>query len=431
MASRLLQRQDGRSAPTPALNPVASWSVIREGNRVRVGPRRPEPASKPATATAHDSIVIVGAGPAGFVAAMTLRREGFAGRVTLVGAEATPPVDRPNLSKDYLAGKAPEEWLPLRPPEFFAEQRIELVTGVAVGELDVAKRCAVLADGRSIPYGALLLATGSEPVPLEVPGASLPHVRYLRTLADSRAIIGRAESSRRAVVIGSSFIGLEAAAALRQRGLDVHVVSRDARPLERVLGPEVGDLIRELHESQGVVFHLGESPASIDARTVILSGGASLPADLVVVGIGVRPSTGLAERAGLAVDRGIVVDRYLETSANGIFAAGDAARYPDPRGGGRLRIEHWVVAERQGQTAARNLMGRREPFDAVPFFWSQHYDLSLNYVGHAEHWDSTELDGSIARREFRLTYKRAGRVLAVLTLSRDRDSLEAEAAMER
>ena len=423
--------ETGEALRPPALNPVASWNVIREGHRVRVGEKKPEPSPKVAPSAAPDSIVIVGAGPAGLVAAMTLRREGYAGAVTLVGAEATPPVDRPNLSKDYLAGKAPDDWLPLRPPEYFAEQKIELVTGVAVRELDLPKRRALLADGRSIPYGTLLIATGSEPVHLEIPGASLSHVRYLRTLADSRAIIDRAESSRKAVVVGSSFIGLEAAAALRQRGLEVHVVSRDARPLERVLGPEVGDFIRELHESRGVVFHLGENPASIDERAVTLSGGSTLAADLVVVGVGVRPSTGLAERAGLAVDRGILVDRYLETSAKGIFAAGDVARYPDPRGGGNVRIEHWVVAERQGQTAARNLAGRREPFDAVPFFWSQHYDVSLNYVGHAEHWDSTELDGSIAKREFRLTYKSAGRTLAVLTLSRDRDSLEAEAAMER
>jgi NADPH-dependent 2,4-dienoyl-CoA reductase/sulfur reductase-like enzyme len=267
-------------------------------------------------------------------------------------------------------------------------------------------------------------------VRLNLPGAELPHVHVLRTLADSNAIIADAGNARRAVVVGSSFIGLEVAASLRERGLDVQVVSRDRRPLERILGPEVGDFIRKVHESHGVVFHFEQSPASISPDHVQLENGESLPAELVVIGVGVRPSTSLAERAGLRVDNGIVVDAYLETSAKGIFAAGDAARYPDPRTGALTRIEHWVVAERQGQTAGRNLIGRREPFRAVPFFWSQHYDLALNYVGHAERWDSTETEGSFEARDFKVSYKAGGKVLAVLTLSRDRQSLEAEAAME-
>ena len=420
----------GENVRPPALEPVASWTVRREGERVRVVEKRPPPARRSAPPSPPDSIVIVGAGPAGLVAARTVRREGYDGPVHLVGAEATPPVDRPNLSKDYLAGKAPEEWLPLRPPEFYAEQKIELVTGVAVTALDLESRRLVLGNGRSLAYGALLLATGAKPVRLDIPGASLPHVHYLRTLADSRAIIAAAGSARRAVVVGSSFIGLEAAASLRERGLEVHVLSLDRFPLERILGPEVGKYILGVHESHGVVFHLGDTASSIEPERVALKSGASLPADLVVVGVGVRPVTTLAEKAGLRVDRGIVVDRRLETSAPGVFAAGDCARYPDRRGHS-VRIEHFVVAERQGQTAGRNLVGRNETFDSVPFFWSQHYDLALNYVGHAEQWDAVELDGSFEARVFRLTYKAGGETLAVLTLSRDRDSLAAEAAMER
>ena len=418
----------GEDLRPPALTPVASWEVVRDGERVQVGEKKAAPGAKPSPSAPPDSVVIVGAGASGLVAALTLRREGYAGAVTLIGAE--PPVDRPNLSKDYLAGKAPEEWIPLRPPEFYVEQKIELATGVAAAELDVAGRRAVLADGRSIPYGALLLATGAEPVRLDVPGSSLPHLHYLRTLADSRAVIAGTSGARRAVVVGSSFIGLEAAASLRERGLEVHVVSRDARPLEKILGPEVGDLVRAIHEEHGVVFHFSESTASIDAKSVTLTGGASIPADIVVIGIGVRPRTELAERAGLRVDRGILLDAFLEASVPGVYAAGDAARYPDPRTGAPIRIEHWVVAERQGQTAARNIIGRREPFRAVPFFWSQHYDAVLNYVGHAERWDATDLDGSLASREFRLTYKADGVARAVLTMSRDKDSLAAEAAME-
>jgi len=397
---------------------------------VRVGEKRFGSVAKPKPEGAPDSIVIIGAGPAGLVAAQTLRREGYAGPVRLIGAEETPPVDRPNLSKDYLAGKAPEEWIPLRPPEFYEAEKLELHTGAAATAIDVKRRLVNLDDGRSIPFGALLLTTGAAPVRLDLPGGSLPHIHYLRTFADSRAIVAGALAAKKAVVLGAGFIGLEVAASLRQRGLEVQVVSRDARPLEKILGAEAGEFIRGLHESHGVVFHFGDKAASIDERTVRLASGPSLPAELVVVGVGVRPSTTLAERAGLRVDRGIVVDAYLETSEKGIFAAGDVARYPDSRTGDLIRVEHWVAAQRQGQAAARNMLGRREAFRAVPFFWSQHYDVVLNYVGHAERWDSIDIDGSFAAGNCKLTYRGGGRTLAVVTLSRDRESLEAEAAME-
>ena len=349
--------RDGENLRPPALNPVTSWKVIREGDRVRVGEKNAPPAAKTPPADAPDSIVIIGAGPAGLVAAQTLRREGYSGPVRLIGAEKTPPVDRPNLSKDYLAGKAPEDWIPLRPPEFYEEQKLELRTGVAATAIDAKQRRISLDDGSSISFGALLLATGAEPVRLDIPGGSLPHVHYLRTLADSRAIIAAAGSARRVVVVGAGFIGLEAAASLRERGLEVHVVTPDARPLEKILGAEAGDFVRGLHESHGVVFHFGQTVTAIRDREVELASRGSLPADLVVVGIGVRPSTSLAEKAGLRVDRGIVVDEYFETSAKGIFAAGDVARYPDFRTGQLVRIEHFVAAERQGQAAARNMLG--------------------------------------------------------------------------
>ncbi len=423
--------RNGENVRPPALNPVASWKVIREGDRVRVGEKNPPPAAKSSPAGAPDSIVILGAGPAGLVAAMTLRREGFAGPIRLIGREATPPVDRPNLSKDYLAGKAPEDWIPLRPSEFYEEQKLEIRTGVAATAIDAKQRRIDLDDASSMGYGALLLATGAEPVKLDVPGGSLPHVHYLRTLADSNAIIAAAGTARRAVLIGSGFIGLEVAASLRARGVDVHVITPDARPLEKVLGAEAGDYVRELHESHGVVFHFGEKVAAIGGRDVQLAGGTSLPADLVVAGIGVRPSTMLAEKAGLRVDRGILVDEYFETSAKGIFAAGDVARYPDFRTGQLIRIEHFVAAERQGQAAARNMLAdRREPFREVPFFWSQHYDVVLNYVGHARQWDAMERDGTFASGSCRVTYKSGGKIVAVLTLGRDRENLEAEASME-
>src|SRR6516164_5983962 len=393
-----------------------------------------EPAARPApTATPlrPESIVIIGGGAAGNAAAEMLRREGYAGPVTMLSADDARPYDRPNLSKDYLAGTAPEEWIPLRSSEFYAERGIQLKLGVRAAAIDAKAREVRLADGSRHHYGALLLATGATPVRLDIPGGNLPHIHYLRTLADSRALIATATTARRAVVIGASFIGLEVAASLRKRGLEVHVVAPETRPMENVLGQEVGDLVRRVHEEHGVAFHLGTTPAAFDRSHVTLQSGQRLDADFVVIGIGVRPEIALAEQAGIAVDRGVTVDTYLETSIPGIWAAGDIARWPDRLTGEKIRIEHWVVAGRQGQTAARNMLGARERFDAVPFFWTQQHDLSLSYVGHAAKWDRIEIDGSLAAKDCTVNYRQGSRKLAVLTIARDRDSLAAEIELER
>jgi len=389
------------------------------------------PIAHPLAPSLARRIVIVGGGAAGFAAAEMLRRRRFQGEVVLLSDDNAPPVDRPNLSKDYLAGTAPEDWLPLRDDSFYRDQKIDLRLNATVAEIDASARQVTLGDGTKVAYDRMLLATGAEPVRLPLPGMELPHVHVLRSLGDCRAIIARAATARRAVVMGASFIGLEVAAALRARGVEVHVVAPEKRPMERVLGAELGEFVRGLHEEHGVNFHLEDTTTAIDARQVTLKSGSTIDADLIVAGVGVRPRLALAEKAGLAIDRGVVVDEYLQTSAPGIYAAGDIARWPDPRSSAAIRVEHWVVAERQGQTAALNMLGGKTKFDAVPFFWSQHYDVPINYVGHAEAWDELTIDGSIANRDCVLRYKRNGRVLAVASIYRDADSLLAEAAMER
>jgi NADPH-dependent 2,4-dienoyl-CoA reductase/sulfur reductase-like enzyme/nitrite reductase/ring-hydroxylating ferredoxin subunit len=422
----------GEALHAPALNPVACWDVDRRGDRLFVIRKSKARTTAPGTRPDHPSaIVILGGGAAGQAAAETLRREGYVGKLTILSADGSAPCDRPNLSKDYLAGNAPEEWIPLRPTEFFEEQKIELVLGARATAIDVAKNNVVVHGGKTYPYESLLLATGADPMKLTIAGGDQPHVHSLRTLKDSRAIIASLGATKRAVVVGASFIGLEVAAALRTRGIEVHVVAPEARPLERVLGPVLGDFIRALHEEHGIVFHLGQTATSIGARNVTLANGEILPAELVVAGVGVRPAVALAEAAGLATDHGVTVNEYLETSAAGVFAAGDIARWPDPHTGEKIRVEHWVVAERHGQIAARNMLGRKERCAIVPFFWSQHYDMSISYVGHAEKWDRIDVSGSIPDRDCTLSFKRAEKTLAVVTIGRDLESLRAEVAMER
>jgi NADPH-dependent 2,4-dienoyl-CoA reductase/sulfur reductase-like enzyme/nitrite reductase/ring-hydroxylating ferredoxin subunit len=416
----------------PALNPLPSWRVEqRDGTAFVREERQPLETRPPSGADRPTSIVIVGGGAAGHAAAETLRAEGYAGTITVLSADAAPPCDRPNLSKDYLAGTAQPDWIPLRPPEFYSQHEIDLRLATPVAAIAPAEHSVLLADGSRLPYSKLLLATGAEPIRLDVPGALLPHVHVLRTLADSDAIIALSGRARRCVVVGASFIGLEVAASLRTRGLEVHVVAPEERPMERIMGAAIGDMVRRLHESHGVRFHLSATVATITQDAAALSTGEQLAADLVVIGIGVRPAVGLAAQAGLAVDRGVVVDEFLQTSAADVYAAGDIARWPDRLTGHRIRVEHWVVAQRQGRTAARNMLGARERYDAVPFFWSQHYDTAINYVGHAESWDRLDIDGDPSAHDCAVTFWDHGRRDAVATVGRDMESLQAEAALEQ
>jgi apoptosis-inducing factor 3 len=424
----------GQALHAPALSPIDCWAVEQRDNRIYVRNKRttamPSPRGAPVGQT-PGKVVIVGGGAAGFAAAEMLRRQGYGGSITMLSNDDAAPVDRPNLSKDYLAGNAPEEWVPLRGNDYYSINSIDLRLKANVTGIDARAREVTLAGGGKVAYDRLLLATGAEPVRLAIPGADPAKLMTLRSLADSRAIIERAKTAKKCVVIGASFIGLEVAASLRARGLDVHVVAPEKRPMERVLGPQMGDFVRSLHEEHGVVFHLEETAAGMDGNHLTLKGGGTLEADLVVTGVGVRPRTELAEKAGLTVQRGVMVNALLEAGAPGIYAAGDIARWPDPHSGQAIRVEHWVVAERQGQTAALNMLGHGEKFEAVPFFWSQHYDIPINYVGHAEQWDEIAVEGDIAAKDCLVRYKAGGRTLAVASIFRDVASLQAEVAMER
>ncbi|MDF3936713.1 FAD-dependent oxidoreductase [Pseudomonas citronellolis] len=420
---------DGKLLGPPALDDLPCWEVQCRDGKAYVGAALPPPVAGPTHIQVPKSVLIVGGGAAGNAAALTLRHEGYEGAVTLLSADATAPYDRPNLSKDYLAGSAEPGWLPLRSKAFYAGHSIGLRTGVRVERIDPAARTLTLAGGERLDYGALILATGSTAARLQVPGAELPHVHTLRSLADCDALIAACAGARRCVLVGAGFIGLEAAASLRSRGLEVQVVA-PSPPLRRVLGEALGGMLQALHEQHGVVFHIGAEVQAIEPGQVRLADGRILPADLVLVGVGARPELGLAEAAGLRLDKGVLVDAWLRCSAPDIYAVGDIARWPDARSGAAIRVEHWAVAERQGVVAALNILGRQQRYTAVPFFWTQQYDIGINYVGHAEQWDRVDIDGDPARHDCRVSYWLDGRRLAVATVGRDLESLRAEADFE-
>lgn len=423
----------GEALAAPAIDPLKRWSVRESGGLIRVEaeatPARP--AARRSAHTGPRRVVVVGGGAAGFAAAEMLRREGFDGSLTMVSADADAPYDRPNCSKDYLAGQAPAEWMPLREAGWYADNGIDLELRAEASALDVAARRLSLKDGRELDYDALVIATGAEPVRLPIHGFDRPDAFTLRSLRDADAIAAAAERARRVAVVGASFIGLETAAALRSRGLEVHVVAPEEIPLARVMGEDVGRWVRGLHEAAGVAFHLGRGVVDWGEKGLALEGGETIAADFLVLGVGVRPRTQLAQAAGLAVDKGVVVDDRLRASATGVYAAGDVARYPDLRTGQAIRVEHWVHAERQGQHVARMILGDDAPYSDAPFFWSAHQDATIRYVGHAEPADPSTLEGSLERRNAEVRFSRSGRLVALATVGRDLRSLESGAALER
>ncbi len=375
-------------------------------------------------------MIIVGGGAAGFAAADTLRREGWRGEIAMFSDEAAAPYDRTLLTKDYLDGSFGEDRLPIARHSLDA-MGINFDGEAHVESIDVENKRLQLANGVTRSYSKLLLATGAAPRRIDLPGAELPHVVTLRSLADCRRILGALKDVRHVAVIGGSFIALESAASLRSRGLSMSVIAPEPHPMETLFGRALSDLILDVHRHNGVTLRLSSKVTRIHDRSIALDNGQQVSADLVILGVGVEPRLEIAQAAGLAVDRGLVVDSRLKTSAEGIFGAGDIVRWPDPHSGQSIRVEHWVVAERQGQVAASNMLGADRPFQMVPFFWTKHFDLSIRYVGHAEQWDDLIVEGDLSRRNAIVRIRGDGRELAIATVGRDDESLRAELAMER
>ncbi len=366
--------------------------------------------------SANRTFVIVGASLAGAKAAETLRAEGFEGRIVVVGAEPYPPYERPPLSKEYLRAEAERDTVFVHPEGFYTARDIDLRTATTATAVDSAASEVVLDGGERLGFDRLLLATGAAPRRLPIAGAELEGVLYLRNLGDADAIRERLDRGGRIVVVGAGWIGAEVAASARQRGLEVTILHRGSAPLERVLGGEVGAFYRDLHADQGVELHASTEPAAFEGgrsvERVVTREGRRIDCDLVCVGIGVLPRTELAAGAGIPVDEGILVDERLETGVPGIFAAGDAARARHPLYENRLRVEHWANALHQGPVAARNMLGRGVPYDRVPYFFSDQYEVAMEYSGHATGWDRVLFRGDPATREFIAFWLAEDRVVA-------------------
>jgi 3-phenylpropionate/trans-cinnamate dioxygenase ferredoxin reductase component len=367
-----------------------------------------------------EPFVIVGASLAGAKAAQTLREEGFDGGVVLIGDEAERPYERPPLSKDYLRGEADGKPY-VHDDGFYAEHDIELLTSTTVEAIDPGAHTVTLAGGETLAYSKLLLATGARPRRLNLPGVDLDGVHTLRTLADSDALRARLDAGARIVTIGAGWIGLEVAASARQRGCDATILEHGRLPLERILGPELGEIYRDVHLEHGARFVGQARIEAIEGEDKVtgvrLADGTVLDADVVVLGVGVEPRVELAQAAGLEVDGGILVDAHLRTSAPDVYAAGDVANILHPLYGERVRVEHWDNAMKQGPAAARNMLGQDAPWDHLPYFFSDQYDVGMEYAGRVTEWDAVVIRGDTAKREFLAFWCQAGRVRAAMNVN--------------
>ncbi|HJS96985.1 MAG TPA: FAD-dependent oxidoreductase [Solirubrobacteraceae bacterium] len=369
----------------------------------------------------EQTFIIVGASLAGAKAAEELRDRGFDGRVVLIGAEPERPYERPPLTKDYLRGESPREKAYVHDANFYTEHEIDLLTSTTVATIDPSASRITLAGGRELGFARLLLTTGAEPRRIAIPGADLTGVHYLRSLADCDQLRDRIDAGGHAVVVGAGWIGSEFAASARQRGLEVTVIDPLALPNERIFGPEIGAFYRDIHAQHGVELLLGDGVESFEGDRAVsrvrTAGGRAVDCDFVVVGIGVVPRVELAEDAGLAIDNGVVVDERLRTSAPNVFAAGDIARASHPFFGERIRVEHWANALNQGPAAARAMLGEPVSFDRIPYFFSDQYDVGMEYSGYARQWDEVVFRGDRDAGEFIAFWLQDDRVIAGMNVN--------------
>ena len=421
--------ETGSALKAPAFDPLPTWPVVVEGGRVRVTTREPQPPVARTVVAAAGPFVVIGGGAAGYAAALALKTAAPGAACTLVSEDDHAPYDRTLLTKDYLDGKFGDDHLPISQQDLTAIG-VDMRLSTAVTRIDRAAHAVVLASGDVLPYAKLLVATGAGPKRPDISGIDKDHVTTLRSLADCRRILARIGSARHVVVLGSSFIGLEAAASLVSRGVAVTVVSPEHEPLAKTFGADLASAILESHRRNGTRFVFGHEISAIEDQAVQLDDGSRLSADLVIIGVGVTPRTTLAEEAGLDVGNGVTVDSFLRTSDPDIHAAGDIACWPDPHSGRSIRVEHWVVAQRQGQVAAANMLGRAMPYDEVPFFWTKHFDLSIRYLGHAGENVTHAVNGNPAARDATVLFQDAGRTHAAATIGRDLEALKLEHAME-
>jgi 3-phenylpropionate/trans-cinnamate dioxygenase ferredoxin reductase subunit len=369
--------------------------------------------------------VIIGAGVAGASAAITLREQTLVDRVTLIGAEETPPYERPPLSKGYLRGSVTVDELLVRPPVFYADHRIDTMFDAEVVGLDTARRMVQIADGRRVAYDSLLIATGARNRRAPIPGIGLAGVVSLRTVRDADRLRAQMQSSRKAVVVGMGFIGSEVAASLRHQGLHVTTIDPGETPLVRVLGPAVGQSLANLHAAYGVRTVFQDSVAALEGtehvESVVTKAGLRIACDVVVMGIGVEPAADFLDGSGVQIDNGVVVDEYCATNVPGIYAAGDIANHYHPVFGRRIRVEHFQNAQRQGASAARNMLGQRVPYDQVPWFWSDQYDANIQYAGHHIAYEELIVRGRVDDGSYAAFYMNRGIIDAVVGLNDARD----------
>jgi apoptosis-inducing factor 3 len=409
----------GKALSAPALNDLPVYEVKVEDGDILLGPAQ-KPRFPKAEGSDARTFLIVGAGAAGNAAAETLRREGFAGRILMVTPETDLPYDRPNLSKEFISGEAKAEWMPLRSAKFYANQNIEVLTGTRVELIDPLRKTATLSDNLVVAFDKALLATGGAPRSPTIPGADGDGCYSLRSFSDARSVQEAAAAARRVLLIGAGFIGMELASSLCLRGLAVDVVAPEALPLAHVVGERIARYMKGRHEAKGVTFHLGTTAENISgtrgAKSILLADGSRQEADFVVFGLGVQPAVEYLSATDLVQGKAVPVNGRMETKYPDILAAGDIAVVPNPVTGEALRYEHWVVAERQGQHAARSMLGSPALYDEVPFFWTRQTGISLKYVGFARAWDEIAWRGEVEKGRFLAGFYAGGRLLAAASV---------------